>query len=208
GAQPLEIKTVSLMDAGNNSRIGPLGSQVSTRDAGLSIEAKAGDCAESVRFTLRNAAGQILINRVESVPPYTLLGDNPGPNYIPWFPSPGAYTLTLRAYSENRGNGRAGNSKVLNFTVLANHQLVSEENTAIEIYPNPSTGEKVQIKLNLPWDGSAQFRLLDHQGQSYREVKLSERQFDLSLSEVPPGVYILEVKNAFGSYQKTLIVNK
>lgn len=76
----------------------------------LSIRANTASGVKSVRFSLPGVT-----NRVESIKPFSLLGDNNG-TYTPWTPSAGSYALTTTGYSGTGATGTAGAALAVTLT--------------------------------------------------------------------------------------------
>ncbi|MGB3585620.1 MAG: malectin domain-containing carbohydrate-binding protein, partial [Tunicatimonas sp.] len=66
----------------------------------------------SVKFILQGTPF-----RTENVAPYALAG-NSGTNYADWRPIPGEYVLEAIPYAQSKGQGTAGTSLTVNFTVV------------------------------------------------------------------------------------------
>lgn len=179
----------------------------------LSIRANADmTLTESVRFILKDASGNMLINRVESLLPYALLGDNLAGDYDVFSPSNGAYELTLIPYTEDGGKGQAGKPFVINFTVsnsfIARSKMYivsDEENISFDeklakatlLYPNPLTSNKLHIKFNQNLDSEVIYKVFDIQGKELitgsKEVigDFMEIQFQNNL--LSKNTYLLQV---------------
>jgi len=114
-----EITGYTLVYESMLGEIGPLADgQVINRDELCRFNIRAdfcGDQISSVKFILNGSTF-----RVENDVPYALAGDNPTWDYHVWIPAPGNYTMTAIPYSQDFGNGTAGISLTINFTVIDN----------------------------------------------------------------------------------------
>jgi predicted acyl esterase len=81
-----------------------------------------------------------------------------------------------------------------NATDLSANLTVEEETTPLKLYPNPSADE-VHIILNKPYDGS--ISIFNSSGVAVKsyESKKYEGQIDLSLGELPSGMYYISLNN-------------
>ncbi|MEO0332358.1 MAG: malectin domain-containing carbohydrate-binding protein, partial [Bacteroidota bacterium] len=77
----------------------------------------------SVKFILQGASF-----RTENAAPYALAG-NSGANYADWRPTPGDYVIEAIPFTQARGQGTAGTSLTINFTVV-NQEPVTTVPTA------------------------------------------------------------------------------
>ena len=69
---------------------------------------------------------------------------------------------------------------------------VSEETTAIVVYPNPATDQvTIDIDHNLP--GNYSFRIFDLNGKRVLDNKPTSNHEDVSIQSLSPGLYIIQV---------------
>ena len=109
---------MSLVDADSDLPIGVIadGDSFDVSDLGLdqfSVEAFAPDGTESVRFGL---SGPVSVQRTENVASYALFA-NSGSDFRGRDALPGTYTLTVRAFDENRATGNLLAETTLTFTL-------------------------------------------------------------------------------------------
>ncbi|NJL12468.1 MAG: T9SS type A sorting domain-containing protein [Microscillaceae bacterium] len=178
----------------------------------LSIRANAnGTLTESVRFVLKKD-GQTLINRIENIEPYALLGDNPSGNYNDWTPGNGQYELLLTPYASNNATGQAGAVLVLPFEVInapvsravAQAQYPDEVSESGQVewrksYPNPLTGSVLEVEMSEVLKGQAVWELSDVQGRVLYQGRLeAEGRQRLKLTDLPAnlpqGTYFLHLR--------------
>ena len=81
-----------------------------------------------------------------------------------------------------------------------NNSLNNIDNIPVEmkIYPNPSNG-LVNISLNTTYEGDQTIRILDLSGRTITEVRFTKAQnqvFQMDLSDLPDGLYLIEYSNA------------
>ena len=204
GGDALEIQTLTLVDAASNLDIETLGSEVDILKDGISVRAEAGTCAKSVRFVLKDQSGQTLIDKYENIRPYALLGDSPRGNYTAWLPEPGDYTLEVTAFTEKWAKGMAGDTKIVSFTVIGD--LSSNQTSAVELYPNPSSREQLHVSMEeVLVSEFIQVKVLDNQGKTVLQKQVNKQEFDLNLSNLKTGYYILEINNGGQITRKTII---
>jgi hypothetical protein len=97
-----------------NTDIGPFknGMTIDLKDE-LSIRADAGANVSSVVFKSEGAEEV----HTENVPPFTISGDIRG-DYHRWQPDTGSHVLFVTPYREPNGNGTAGPSVIVSYTVI------------------------------------------------------------------------------------------
>ena len=79
----------------------------------LSIRADAGPNVSSVVFKSEGAEDV----HTENVRPFIISGDING-DYHRWQPSVGTHVLFVTPYTENEGDGKAGQSVIVSYTVI------------------------------------------------------------------------------------------
>ena len=135
---------------------------------------------ESVKFILKDGLGKTLINRVENLLPYALLGDNMAGDFEGFSPTNGSYELTMIPYTEDRAKGDAGKPKIINFIVqnsLSKHKnhipmLGDETITSIEklaeatlVFPNPIHDNNFRIQFSQSLNSEVNYKVYDVQGK-------------------------------------------
>ncbi|MEO1290905.1 MAG: PKD domain-containing protein, partial [Chloroflexota bacterium] len=107
------VTSLTLIDADNGQSMGSISDgQVLDLDGdNLSIRAETSGTVESVVFTIGNNTLQ-----TESNAPYAIAGDSGG-NYTPWDYNSGTYTLVATPYSDNGGNGDAGQAYSIEISI-------------------------------------------------------------------------------------------
>ncbi len=79
--------------------------------------------------------------------------------------------------------------------------------SSIEVFPNPSQGI-INIELISPTDEIQNVILFSIEGKEIMNIKLSSNQTEIDLSNIPPGIYLLEGKTKSGNiFRKKLIKN-
>jgi hypothetical protein len=108
------ITGLTLVNVQTNTDVGPFvnGMTIDLKDR-LSIRADAGPNVSSVVFKSEGAEDV----HIENVPPFVIGGDTNG-DYYRWLPSVGTHVLFVTPYSENEGNGKAGSSIIVSYTVI------------------------------------------------------------------------------------------
>ncbi len=113
-----EVVSFTLMHEGTAGEIGPLmnGTIINLAAIGsFSIRANAcnGQNVGSVKFIVNGATV-----KTETFAPYAINGDEPAGSYKAWSVNVGSYTLTGTPYTAAGGNGTAGVSETVSFTVI------------------------------------------------------------------------------------------
>ena len=118
--------------------------------APMTFIANATANVESVRFTLISTTDTI--DRVENIPPYTLLGETRTGDFIPWNPQAGTYQLIVTPYMQNQAQGIAGDTEIYNFLVDGDFNIrqVLLVNAATDEYITPMQNN---ISFPLPTGG-------------------------------------------------------
>lgn len=78
------------------------------------------------------------------------------------------------------------------------------EEFAFHIYPNPAS-DKVFIQTS-GWDGDKQIKILNIFGQSVYLATHSEKLFQIDISTLPKGIYMVQIRNAFNTKLAKLLV--
>lgn len=113
----------------------------------------------------------------------------------------GTYQITLDV--EN-ACGSDSFQETLSILIITDNSEPTNQQT-IEIYPNPNTG---QLNVKLPVLGTVEWKLLTTTGQMILENshQTLEEVFKINLSNVPSGLYVLEIKtNEKVSLHKILV---
>ncbi|RYD62209.1 MAG: hypothetical protein EOP83_15190, partial [Verrucomicrobiaceae bacterium] len=113
------VSTLMLVNADTDADIGPITSgmtiNLAVTGANLNVRAMTNPpIVGSVRFSLDGVADSM----TQSSAPYTLGGDGPGDDYLPWTPSLGGHTLIATPYTAASAGGTAGTPMTVNFTVI------------------------------------------------------------------------------------------
>jgi hypothetical protein len=113
------VATLMLVNADTDDDISPMTNgmtlNLAVTGANLNVRADTSPAiVGSVRFSLDGAADTM----TQSSAPYTLGGDAPGDDYLPWTPSVGSHTLVATPYTAASGGGTAGTATTIAFTVV------------------------------------------------------------------------------------------
>ena len=178
---------------------------------GISIVAEGSFLIESVKFVVTDQTGNILINRIENLKPYALLGDTRlqaiNWSYLPWFPEPGEYTLAVTGFSQDNAQGYAGKTKLVQFKIFSNTTDSNLDIQQVYLHPNPAQDVTfLHISLKTIPTSPTQLRLLDKQGQVKLKKTFVQQEYDLNIKDLSPGFYILEIANALGIAKKGIII--
>jgi hypothetical protein len=108
------ISGLTLVNAATNDDVGSFtnGMTIDLKD-NLTIRADAGPTVSSVVFKSEGAEEV----HTENFRPFTIGGDIGG-DYHRWQPRVGSHVLFVTPYSENDGNGQAGSSMIVTYTVI------------------------------------------------------------------------------------------
>ncbi len=166
--------------------------------------------AGSVRMVL---SGPVKRTTIESVAPYTLFGDSPGPppDYYSRDLPDGLYNLIATPYELSGGKGAAGQPLSLQFTVGNQQSSLKQGVHELKMHPNPAV-EVVSIDFTYPvpleyisiYDTAG--RLIEHisVGKGYKE-----ESYLLRLEDLPDATYFVRIRDAEGmEIQRRLIVKR
>jgi N-acetylneuraminic acid mutarotase len=168
-----------------------------------------------VGSVILNLTGAESKTAIESISPYALHGDNPNGNYNAWTPRTGDYILKGTPYTGSSGSGTAGTSLTVNFTVIDQAPVTSTPttNSLVMMYPNPSTGEDVQVSIqNLGSQEKVIMRLIDMTGRilEVKNLRTNEEGNTSTMistrKRMQAGIYILQIQTTAGTIQKRLLV--
>ncbi|MEO1652762.1 MAG: T9SS type A sorting domain-containing protein, partial [Bacteroidota bacterium] len=155
------------------------------------VKADVNGETESVLFSLEGPSG--LVERIESVEPLVLFGDNNG-NPFPWSPRPQVgqeYNLRVQPYTLNKAEGIQGLNRVIRIRITGNS--LSEDSPQITFYPNPSP-DQIQLTSKRK-SQSGILELYDINGETIL-VKTWKGALDqqVDLSKIKRGLYMLKVE--------------
>jgi hypothetical protein len=113
------------------------------------------------------------------------------------------YLITVRAKSDQSGGSDINyliyTEEIWDLPVIT---AVEKEIGDVDVYPNP-TSDKITIRLNQ--GGAAQLTLFTLQGVAVRN-KSFELETEVTISDLPPGIYICEVRRNNSVIRKTKVV--
>ena len=102
------------------------------------LNIKANSNSNSVGSVVFNLSGSQVINKINSIYPYSLFGDVAG-KYVNWKPIAGSYTLTATPFSGTGGKGIKGIPMSIQFVVTNDwFQINQQQQSGAIVYPNPS----------------------------------------------------------------------
>ena len=156
-------------------------------------------CPGSVQLKLN---GPINISRIENVSPYTLFGDLGyselnGDN----FPV-GEYSIEVTPYSGVNATGEASE------TVTRKFEIIDSRNTPVLksiLYPNPASS----TSFVAPNDNNPNTKTIvfDMAGSKIKEMtSRGSNEKAIDVSELPPGIYIIQIQTEKGVETKKLVV--
>lgn len=114
-SRKLSIDRLVLVDASNKQEIAALSNGTNTNCGDqISILAETLDPdIQSIKFRLQGPHG--IIERIENLAPYTLLGESTTGDYLPFKTLGGNYQLTVTPYTQDNAQGIAGIPVIVNF---------------------------------------------------------------------------------------------
>ncbi|MCW1923697.1 tandem-95 repeat protein [Luteolibacter arcticus] len=119
GTTGQSIATLMLVNADTDDDIGPItnGMTINLAVTGANLNVRA-DTSPSIVGSVRFGLDGVADFMTQSSAPYTLGGDAPGDDYLPWTPSLGSHTLVATPFTAASGGGTVGSPTTLNFTVI------------------------------------------------------------------------------------------
>ena len=76
----------------------------------------------------------------------------------------------------------------------------------LRIFPNPTRQDRITIHLPNDFSGTGQLRLFTSTGQLVREMAVRDVMHQLEVSDLSPGIYLLEVRNEQGIWREQMVV--
>ena len=165
-----------------------------------------------MRFIFKDQQGDILVDRVENIEPYALLGDNPTGDYTSFAPASGSYELTMIPFTENNAGGDEGTALVLNFTVINGtsgrsaelssygdepNQLFEGQVDVINVSPNPLINNELSIQFSESLDSEVAYRVYDASGKvlmtGSKEVVGEWMKIQFYNGRLPKNTYFLQL---------------
>ena len=100
-----------------------------------------------------------------------------------------------------------GGLKIVDYqvqTLVHINETVFDEEKQIKIFPNPTTNRSVTIQSQIAF---RHLRLSNAMGETLQNIELSnQRMYDLELSTLPEGLYLLTLTTAKGMFSKRLLI--
>jgi hypothetical protein len=95
---------------------------------------------------------------------------------------------------------------VIEATGVIDLLLISQK--AMRIYPNPVVNKTATVQLQKPFTQHATLRVMDATGRILKQqlVPAGETTIQLQLSELSPGIYLIQLTTPKGIIAKTFIV--
>ncbi|REJ80143.1 MAG: T9SS C-terminal target domain-containing protein [Bacteroidetes bacterium] len=137
-----------------------------------------------------------------------------GPGFISYAWSTGASTRSITVNSSNTysvlvldSNNCAAYDEI-EVTVITDINQISKEENRLFAYPNPA-GERIMTLFSATHTGIAAIRLIDMQGrilqQKEEKIIRGSNLFELDLSDIIPGAYIIEYATEQGAQRVPII---
>ncbi|WP_224484392.1 PKD domain-containing protein [Robertkochia aurantiaca] len=183
------------------------------------INIRANTSPSVVGSVVMNLSGAATVSRTESVAPYALFGDSGGDYYGSKLPE-GNYVLSATPYSSSGGNGTAGASLTVSFSISpATATKFPDEVTEGEIYngsseepllyPNPGS-DYIRLATGDQSPSKSLFRIFDINGRLVKEVnpEFQSGVYTISTSDLQNGNYILSSESTDGvssSYRFSIV---
>lgn len=139
-----------------------------------------------------NLSGAEDYSHTESVEPYAVFKNN-GPNYLSWKPAMGDYVLEIIPYSESKGKGIKGTTKIVSFSII--HSAGEESMRTLQVYPNP--GSNYLHISSTQEEGAIQIKIFDMYGQEIKNAQnkanFQNGRLSLDVSNLKKQYYIIHV---------------
>lgn len=104
------------------------------------------------------------------------------------------------------GTFRGGIEFYLNTTSLVSVSTEKIEN-ALSVFPNP-TSDQLNVRLQSDLAQLKNYRLFDIQGRLLQQATVSTQEFELQLTDFPPGLYLLELQTSTDQRLHRRVVKK
>ncbi len=231
--QVLEIQAFKLVD--------PLsGADVKTLSSGATIELNdnfqvfniraevKGADVESVGFVLEDERGRSIERRTENTAPYALFSNRSNGAFAGRSLDEGTYYLVAAPYTEDGAEGKVGKALTIRFEVVkekpsrrggyissrALPESASSEGfgASVQVYPNPFSGDQLNLKVGQSREAAVTIRLADTNGrilfqQQYDRLSKSQ-QLTLDLGDIPlqEGAYLLIIEDDEGQLTTKQII--
>ncbi len=190
------ITGFTLINADNNSEVGALtdGDVIDLRTLGTSYLSFAAQTnPEVVGSVALGLDGPVFVTRTENVAPYTMFGDIPN-LFFGRTMVPGSYTLTATPYTERFKRGEAGETRQIQFTIVA------EDTMLAVVAPNPIMNDEIVVNFDaVTAPTQVSYRLINSMGTTLDRGQLiintgeNSLRIDASTTLVEKGIYYLIV---------------
>jgi hypothetical protein len=101
---------------------------------------------------------------------------------------------TISRKSLNTSATETSESKTKGSEVAMTERKISEGSMTTKIYPNPTKGILKIETLNMPLQSKTEMRLYNSSGAELTVIKNFESYYELDISQVKDGLYILRIK--------------
>ncbi len=200
-----------LINAVNDTDISELHNNDFISGTGINIRANtAPGIVGSVRMVL---SGQVNKTIIESVAPYALYGDEPGPppNYNTKNLPNGNYSLTATPYALAGAQGAAGQALTINFTIGPNTAFARVAPSPLKISPNPADRE-VTMDFISPV-AMVEIVIYDVSGRLVKTIKPDAgahvSTYLMEVQDLAPATYFVRVlDNSGGEFQQPMVIKR
>ena len=148
-----------------------------------------------------------MIVHTEKQAPYSLLGDLVQGDYIPWHPEAGNYILEISTYSTDNSDEPLLQKYRYEFTITENSISNQLKASDIDIFPNPSNQDLVNLELDLDLNSPTLLVLTDKQGKVKFSKTIQTKEITLDVNTLEPGYYILQIQTDQQVFKRVLIIN-
>ncbi|MEO0471325.1 MAG: DUF4331 family protein [Bacteroidota bacterium] len=209
------VNDFTLINAVSDQPVGPLMdgdmidlSVIGTNKLNIVANTSPVDIGGSVVFDLN---GNMSFS-TDNNPPYSIPGDNGNGGFFQLVVAPGSYTLTATPFSGSGGQGTAGNAATINFTVIngtstSKRGPIDVQAEAI-VYPNPTKGQ-FHFSMKNAAMGAVSMQVFNQVGTVVRQLNFfsgaDNWKYDLDLSDLPDGMYLVQVIDSQQSITKRLL---
>ncbi|WP_431166442.1 M20/M25/M40 family metallo-hydrolase [Tenacibaculum halocynthiae] len=104
------------------------------------------------------------------------------------------------------GWNRIGNCKTSERNNIENNLILANDNSLLNIYPNPSSQKNITITVNNELWKAGTVLLFDIKGNILKELKLKDKSTFVNTTKLSTGIYFLTLFNNSKSYSKKVII--
>ena len=118
-------------------------------------------------------------------------------------PSP-SRTTTYRIILVVNNGDLTSDPDTLRLTVQGTPVILKSAQTAVQVYPNPFSSN-LNVKLSSDWQEESNVRIFNAIGVLALEKKMSGYEYNVEVSELPAGIYFLEIRDGKNILNRRLL---